>query len=80
MVGRWTLLYKSIDKGGTSYRWICKCSCGTERSLDAGNLRNGRTKSCGCVTKERLKTVHELSRQVSELKDRLSRCVCESNK
>lgn len=31
----------------TSARWICRCSCGTEKMVLGANLRNGTTKSCG---------------------------------
>jgi hypothetical protein len=40
----WTVLYKA---SGT--KWICKCSCGTIRSVDAYNLRSNKSKSCGCL-------------------------------
>ena len=29
--------------------WRCVCDCGREVSVDIGNLRNGNTKSCGCL-------------------------------
>ena len=30
----------------------CKCDCGNETIVDAANLRNGNTTSCGCYKKE----------------------------
>ena len=37
--------------------WLCKCDCGNMYEVSVDSLRNGRTKSCGClhseVTKER---------------------------
>lgn len=33
---------------GASCKWLCRCECGTEKAVVAGNLKNGGTKSCGC--------------------------------
>lgn len=48
--------------------WLCKCDCGNETVVRAGNLRTGHTKSCGCYMRERSKelliernTTHGLS-------------------
>lgn len=30
----------------------CLCDCGNEKIIDPGNLRAGRTKSCGCLERE----------------------------
>ena len=32
--------------------WVCKCECGTEKSVTRGNLVGGNTISCGCFQKE----------------------------
>ena len=29
--------------------WLCKCDCGNECYVSAKSLRNGNTKSCGCL-------------------------------
>lgn len=36
-------------------RWICKCDCGTVKSVLGKNLRNGTTESCGCSRHQNLK-------------------------
>lgn len=33
--------------------WFCKCDCGTESSVTGAALKSGKTKSCGCLRKER---------------------------
>lgn len=38
-------------KGRYTY-WRCKCDCGNEIVVRGSNLRNGNTKSCGCLQKE----------------------------
>ncbi|MFZ5669141.1 MAG: hypothetical protein ACOY4K_06580 [Pseudomonadota bacterium] len=32
--------------------WLCRCDCGTEKLLNSSNLRNGTTRSCGCLLTE----------------------------
>jgi hypothetical protein len=50
--GRLTVLEKSktINKRAT---WLCKCDCGNTKIIKAKYLRNGDTKSCGCLNKEK---------------------------
>lgn len=35
--------------------WFCECDCGEMVYVLDGNLRQGRTKSCGCLRKEKSK-------------------------
>lgn len=53
--GRLVAVWRFSRRGQT--RWWCWCRCGTLRSFSMGNLRNGATKSCGC-----LRITHHLSR------------------
>ena len=36
--------------GTTQSKYLCKCDCGTEISVLMQNLKNGNTKSCGCLS------------------------------
>jgi len=45
--GRWTALYRDPDN---HKKWICKCDCGTIRSVQGPALREGISQSCGCIT------------------------------
>lgn len=55
--GRLTVLERDFDaeeahpKRGSTY-WKCKCQCGNIISTTKLNLKNGVTKSCGCLQKE----------------------------
>lgn len=42
--GRWTV----VERLQNNY-YLCRCDCGTERKVHAGNLTSGRSASCGCV-------------------------------
>lgn len=45
-----------IKEGGRTsdrhIKWLCKCDCDTFVEIKGGNLRNGRSTSCGCFQKE----------------------------
>lgn len=44
--GSWeALAYLGPDKSGKA-RWLCRCACGVERSLQAHALRHGKTMKC----------------------------------
>ena len=32
--------------------WLCKCECGNQKAVITKSLRNGNTKSCGCLHKK----------------------------
>lgn len=49
--GRWVVLEES-DQGYGTRRFSCKCDCGTERVVRLTHLRQGLSKSCGCLCKE----------------------------
>lgn len=55
--GKWTVLRlddseERISKRGA--RWICRCECGTERSVLGYSLKLGRSTNCGCVTSNKI--------------------------
>ena len=33
-------------------KWLCRCECGKEKIVRGSDLKNGHTKSCGCLHKE----------------------------
>ena len=49
--GRLTVLRQSHRKANALYL-VCRCECGTEKTVERGNLKSGRTKSCGCLMRE----------------------------
>lgn len=42
-VGLWTTIREEGD------RWLCVCDCGSTRLVLTKNLKEGRSKSCGCM-------------------------------
>ncbi len=51
--------------------WKCRCACGVVKSVEGGALRNGRTKSCGCL---RRKHGYALTRTYNSWKSMKERC------
>lgn len=49
--GKWFVIKRDPDSIGKAARFICQCECGTIKSILGRELRNGRTKSCGCANK-----------------------------
>lgn len=37
--------------------WLCKCDCGTKTVVLGNNLKSGRSQSCGCLRREKLKRI-----------------------
>ena len=50
--GRWTAIkFSHKDKNGQHF-WLCKCECGTVKTVNKISLLQGKTLSCGCYSKE----------------------------
>lgn len=48
--GRWTVIRREENNARNRTVWLCKCDCGTERKVLGSVLKNGRSRSCGCLT------------------------------
>ncbi len=62
--GEWTVIKRvENDKyGGT--QWLCKCSCGTIKTVKGNNLIRGISTNCGCIrikNLKKIKTIHNKS-------------------
>lgn len=42
-----------LSVGSRTGHWLCQCDCGSKMEATKANLKHGRTKSCGCIRKER---------------------------
>lgn len=51
--GYLTVLGRGERNNRGALMWLCKCSCGAEKSVRPDKLREGRTKSCGCRRRQR---------------------------
>jgi len=54
------------DSSSVVPTWRCRCDCGTECVISGKSLRNGKTRSCGCLLAEANKARRERERQRKE--------------
>jgi hypothetical protein len=94
--GRWKVLglhperkRYGKDKHAITALWHCRCSCGTEALVFGSNLRQGFSRSCGCLSREQTikrstKHGHARRGQVTSIYSRWSsikqRCFNPNNK
>jgi hypothetical protein len=60
-------------------RWLCHCDCGGTKQILTRHLQSGRTRSCGCITIERLRSmpdVHLLGRKARNATRHQGTIVC----
>jgi len=60
--GRWSVIkrtYPNTNDGKA--KWLCKCDCGTMRTVSGHNLKLGISNSCGCLNRENLNKANRLS-------------------
>ena len=51
---RLLVIEEQLEKKCTDAVWKCKCDCGNIINVKATKLKNGRTKSCVCYTRDRI--------------------------
>lgn len=56
--GRWVVLGRVENmvrpSGRKQSRWLCVCDCGNRKKIVGASLRDGRSRSCGCLRQELL--------------------------
>lgn len=63
---RWTVI-KRVPSNGEA-KWLCQCSCDkhTIKEVVGSDLRDGKSRSCGCLQKE---STHNLTREQRKLEN-----------
>lgn len=71
VIGRWTVQHDYTITPRGEKKWLCRCSCGTERYVLERSLKYGGSKSCGCLAHERSRELNAydlLHREFGDLK------------
>lgn len=50
--GRLVALYRSENTNSGQTRWNCVCECGIKKIVNSRDLLSGKTRSCGCLSRE----------------------------
>lgn len=50
--GRLVVVERATNIASRETRWLCRCDCTTEITVQAGNLKSGNTCSCGCLKRD----------------------------
>jgi hypothetical protein len=86
--GRWLVIKevepKNYNCGVNHRKYLCRCECGNEKEVIGIYLRNGESKSCGCLKKEILHqrlTTHNKSKEkiFIVLRNMKNRCYNKNN-
>lgn len=55
--------------------WVCRCRCGTVKTVSATALKQGYTRSCGCLHRERVRTCRHFNHRLYHVwQDMKQRC------
>lgn len=68
---RLTVLRRDETSPTRHPKWICRCDCGKTCSVAGGNLKNGHTKSCGCLNSEKVTARNKANATHGDTKTRL---------
>ena len=52
LFGRLTVIDFAGYGSSRKTQWLCQCSCGKRSVVKSANLKNGNTRSCGCLEQE----------------------------
>ncbi len=71
--GRWNVTAYHGRVRGRHHAWSCVCECGTIGTIEDSSLKAGKSKSCGCATREAaartgatIRTTHGRSKSAPE--------------
>lgn len=71
--GKLFVIGRDLEAESEGVRWLCRCDCGKELSVEGYCLRNGNSTSCGCKRSETLRALP--SKAIDEVGNRYGRLV-----
>ena len=82
---RLIVIQRVSDDKHKNKKWLCECDCQTKTIIRGSSLRDGSTKSCGCLHRETMtKHGHRSKNETSKTYDAwhgmIQRCINQNNK
>lgn len=56
-----------VENNQRNIKWLCQCSCGNQAVVYGSNLKNNKTRSCGCEERQPQMTIEESAPQMDEI-------------
>lgn len=53
----WEVISRAENSAQKKTQWLCRCICGTTRVVVGASLKNGLSKSCGCMSRTTAKDI-----------------------
>lgn len=83
--GNLTVIKYIGQRGRRRTFWLCKCDCGNIVEIDGDHLKSGHTKSCGCLSRNKIKflnykTGESKSKLYRAYRNMLNRCYRQKDK
>jgi len=69
--GRLTAIKREGSNSDGKALWLCKCDCGNKVIVVGKSIRNGHTKSCGCLSVDRTRSMGKSNLKHGDSKSRL---------
>lgn len=71
--GKLTVLERVENSSARQLRWLCQCDCGNRTIVQGASLKNGTSKSCGCLRgRKRTKPIVKKVKKEKVTKENLS--------
>lgn len=77
--GKLTVMNENPIRRNNQTLWKCKCECGNEKYVFSGNLKSGRTVSCGCTTYQNRKRKKYINKKLMHTLQNMKRRCYDKN-
>lgn len=74
--GRLVVVERVENSNQGRTKWLCKCDCGNLKKIIGYDLMNGKTKSCGCIRKEKARKRGLANKKHNKTNTRLHKIWC----